>query len=802
MATIKIDRGFTQRIQQKDLLHIPDSPHSPSQPPKKTKGIPKRMIIAIVCGVGVLVLLGIFVGTRSKKTLAGTSTLQPVAVENAQQQLAAVTEPVSDEPVEPDDATARDSKKPTITAAPQQALPNQLRQSQQVIVREVPVGSPHGLLCEYYEHIKGGLVRDLRSASTFPGQPSRTVQVGRFELSEGVGEDYGVRVRGYLVPTKSDAYTFIVNVDDGAELWLSTDDNPANIRKLVALTVNTKRKWRERPEQRSAPCDLVEGKRYYIEALMKQSAQGDYLAVGWSVPSTDQIVIIDAPFLTPWTDQPGKEKAAPVVADEAVRSAPERRKAMAAREAALAPATAAIVEQQRVNGAAYRYAEAAQVLKDGKSMWRDPDALALIETAILRFELLGRLRAFVQAELAHAVVKGVWVAFGGQADVTGASAEGVTVAPGRIVAWAKIPPDQMLRLVNATLPKSSVDTSTKSTLFLASAVYCKEINGGLELALKYRERAVSINSSLVSLSDRVLGGSPEAILAQPRIQVARAELGRVAKAAAGLADKLVAFQSDFSSITGLVAGLNVEYWEKVTYRSLDEVSKQGLTAKTPPDSVQRLADFATPQNRGDAYFARLTGFLVPDVTGEYVFYLTADDHGELWLSPDETSDNVVLCLKNESSDVRRQWDKDKRKSKPVSLIKGHKYFVKALLREGSGSDYIAIAWSLVANDTPALITSAHLVCAPSPAWMTSGALELRNKIGEDVQRIQALTSEMGALCGAAEEQEATQAAATTPMANELTKHAERAKEALCEAEKLLQRVEVALPQLKAAMRAA
>ncbi len=790
MSTIKIDRGFTQKIQQKGAVHTPTSQKPLTPPPKKPQGWPKWMAFAAGgAGLVAVIVIGSLVSKGAKKPAAAARTAPPAAA--VQPALpAAAKAPEALEPVEPAETQELYAKAPAIAAAPQPAKPAPYQPHP--VKRDVAIGSPQGLLCEYYEHINGSQVGNLRSASTFPGQPSKTVQIGRFELSEGVGENYGVRVRGYLVPPKSGAYTFVVNVDDGGELWLSTDDQPANIRKLVALTTGTRKKWSERPEQRSAPCELVGGKRYYLEALMKQSSGGDYLAVGWLGLEPDKILIIEAPFLIPWTDAPAPDQAAPPAASA------DRRKSREAREAALAPAKAAVAEQQRGNGAAYRFAQAAQALKDGKSAWRDPEALALVETAILRFELLGRLRAFVQTELARARVPGVWVAFGGQADVTGASDEGVTVAPGRIVAWSKVPPDQMLRLANAVLTKATVDTNTKGSLFLAAAVFCKEANGGIELALKYRERAVSLNSTLTPLAERVLGGTPEAILAQPRIQASRAELGRVAAAVAGLAEKTFKLQSDFASVTGLVAGLNVEYWDSVAVSSLDDLRKKGVTTKTAPSSVELIQDFETPSDRGDKYVARARGYLVPSETGEYCFYIAADDQGEFWLSPDENPDKAVICIKADTPGGKRQWDKDKRKSKPVSLVKGQRYYVKGLMREGEKGDHFAVAWSLAADNKPQLITSANLACAPA-GMLPPGAELIRKKIEDDLQSVQTLVKELLKLREAEEAEADAQRPATTALANELQKQVEGSKEALRDAENILRRIGGAVPQLKAAL---
>ena len=46
-------------------------------------------------------------------------------------------------------------------------------------------------------------------------------------------EQYGARISGYLHPPGTGSYTFWISSDDGSQLWLSTDDDPANL-SLVA----------------------------------------------------------------------------------------------------------------------------------------------------------------------------------------------------------------------------------------------------------------------------------------------------------------------------------------------------------------------------------------------------------------------------------------------------------------------------------------------------------------------------------------------------------------------------------------
>lgn len=106
-----------------------------------------------------------------------------------------------------------------------------------------------------------------------------------FETSNFSGNDYGARVRGYLCVPVTGNYTFWIASDDSGELWLSTDDNPANKVRIAFVNGYTYvRQWTKYATQQSSPVNLVAGYRYYIEALHKEANGADHLAVGWQLP--------------------------------------------------------------------------------------------------------------------------------------------------------------------------------------------------------------------------------------------------------------------------------------------------------------------------------------------------------------------------------------------------------------------------------------------------------------------------------------------------------------------------------------
>ena len=67
-----------------------------------------------------------------------------------------------------------------------------------------------------------------------------------------------------------------------------------------------------------------------------------------------------------------------------------------------------------------------------------------------------------------------------------------------------------------------------------------------------------------------------------------------------------------------------EVWE-----SIGGGSVQNLTSnkkfKEEPDTTEYISDFDAPRNVGDNYGQRISGFLIPPLTGEYALQLVSDD---------------------------------------------------------------------------------------------------------------------------------------------------------------------------------
>ena len=95
-----------------------------------------------------------------------------------------------------------------------------------------------------------------------------------------------------------------------------------------------------------------------------------------------------------------------------------------------------------------------------------------------------------------------------------------------------------------------------------------------------------------------------------------------------------------------------------------------------PDSTTRLTtSLEGPTNAGWAYGSRIKGWLMPPVTGEFVFWIASDDQGEFWLSSDSNPGNMG----RKCSSPQAVWPYfftayPDQKSSPISLDAGRAYY--------------------------------------------------------------------------------------------------------------------------------
>jgi glucose/arabinose dehydrogenase/chitodextrinase len=154
------------------------------------------------------------------------------------------------------------------------------------------------ILREVWTNVTGTAVSNIPVSIS----PTYTNQLTIFEEPSNAADNYGSRIRGYICPPVTGNYIFWIASDDNSELWLSTNDDPQNKRKIASVTGWTNsREWTKYPSQQSIAIFLTAGIKYYIESLHKEGTSGDNLSVGWQLPNGTLERPVPGSRLSPFT---------------------------------------------------------------------------------------------------------------------------------------------------------------------------------------------------------------------------------------------------------------------------------------------------------------------------------------------------------------------------------------------------------------------------------------------------------------------------------------------------------------------
>ncbi len=149
--------------------------------------------------------------------------------------------------------------------------------------------------------------------------------------------------------------------------------------------------------------------------------------------------------------------------------------------------------------------------------------------------------------------------------------------------------------------------------------------------------------------------------------------------------------------------MKVEFFNALDGVDINTLLGADKYVNNTPDAVQYTTSFTSPNGYGDNYGSRVSGFLTPTVSGDYDFFIRADDQAQLYISTDDKLANAVVVAEELSGCCQAFLEPGvpETTQAPITLVAGKRYYIYALLKEGGGGDWMEVAWRKTGDTTAA-----------------------------------------------------------------------------------------------------
>gem|GEM_PF-4133662 len=526
----------------------------------------------------------------------------------------------------------------------------------------VDLPTPGFLTLELYTGIGGDKLTNLTDHAKFINHtPDETGYVPSFGFgsspvninrSGGDLDNYGARIYGYFVPPSNGVYRFFINSDDESKLFFnSAGPDPAGAVQIAhAPSANL---GYGNANAQSAAFNLVKGQHYFIEALVKEGAGGDYVRVAWreqGVAGTppDTEIASGAHFAA---YAPFGAYGVTIAQQPQNQAVPENTTAAFSVDASATPQPNLIAYQwQRsdgVGGFVDLPGASNNNLVTGPIRGCEPnDYRVLVRTPGLTVTSAVAQATVSTADVAPPTVVGaswryhftnVWLTFS------------EPVSPATANAAGNYSADNGLGIVAATLLADGTNVILHTTPQAPTANYTITVSGVQDMAC----------------TPNTIG-----------------------------ANNTAAFQTWGLTMNYLVA----EIYTNLT-GSLSDFTSSAKYVNHQPDFTVSLPNFnwrtAIPYggNGLENYGARIFGWFSPPADGSYRFYIRSDDGSQLFINPNgpEPWGRILVARENGCCKAYTNGDGGSM-SGDLPMVAGQLYYVEALLKEGAVSDYVQVAF--------------------------------------------------------------------------------------------------------------
>jgi hypothetical protein len=559
---------------------------------------------------------------------------------------------------------------------------------------------------EYYRSWNGGAVSvdafiAAVAAGTTPLTTSCFVNLWEQNTSDEF-DNYGGRILGFFVPPVSGDYVFYLSADDQSRLFLSTDADPANKAEIAFEPQwNGRRQWvltdrrgttpaHGGPQDNiSRPITLVGGQRYFMESYFTEGGGGDNMAVAVQGPGAAAPANGDLPVGGAFLGSYGS----PAGASASITQHPvDQTRA----ENTFATFTGAGTASSTACGSATAF----QWFRNGLPII-GANSPTLSYGPVTPADNGSRFQLCVSTVGAQA--------FSAEAVLTVVAPQPLRVVRAEGVC--------NLRQVRVVFDQFVDETTSQDTFNYTSDSF------GFSSAVRNPDN-LSVTLTLDANSPSQMPGSNYCV-----------RVGGVTSTSGLTVDPnptTVCFPACVVSCG--FAQQELYGAVRAGAAGIGGVAISDLTNDprypNSPDLVRYVGQLsANNVDEFDNYGTRISGWIIPPITGPYVFYLASDDGGDFALSTDENPANLSIVATEPVWAARRNYIGEadgggrgtppSNITAPIILTAGAMYYFEARMKEGGGGDNLDVAWQIPGGPAPvdgsAPISGAFLASLASPA---------------------------------------------------------------------------------------
>ena len=504
--------------------------------------------------------------------------------------------------------------------------------------------------------------------------------------NSNVQDNYGSVIFGYIVPSETANYHFYLAVDDNSELYLSTDDDPANSVMIaredewngIRVWTGTAGDINQSPTNFPNGFNLQAGERYYFEVISQEGGGGDNVAVAWNTTGVapengNGDNIITSNHLQS-TVEPG-----PITITEHPASASTREGE---------PVTFKIsYEGTDSLAAAFQWYKNGEAIGGATSPSYTIDNPQVADNgATIHAEVFNRNGVFNRP-----------------------ASEGATLtvindndAP--LIASLSGSPTKTQVLLKFNEPVDADAVSNASNYSIAGiSVESVSFNGtdAVNITTSEQGDGVDYTVKVSGVTDR-FGNSADAEWSFTSAKLTQGGLTALMYAQPGTS---LDFYPAPRGI-GIHPEGAYEFGEPQADGGNMDLIANNKSSVIPFYESPNSGDIdVNPGNSNDNYAQIIFGWIQPAETGNYRFFVAVDDNAEFYLSTDDSPANSQLLATEDNWANVREWanreDKDNElndgatgtTSDSIRLEAGQRYYTELIMSEGGGGDNAAVAWA-------------------------------------------------------------------------------------------------------------